>query len=89
MRRTFKKVNYDQTLDLRKIERATYASAAFRFIAGNAHPDHETFAAFQRAFLPALKDLLARILLLAKAAGVQKLSTISLDGTSVHADASR
>jgi transposase len=71
----------------RKIERATYESVAFRFIAGNAHPDHDTLAAFRRTFLPELKDLFAQILLLAKAAGVLKLGTISLDGTKVHADA--
>lgn len=73
----------------RKIERATYESVAFRFIAGNAHPDHDTLAAFRRTFLPDLKDLFAQILLLAKAAGVLKLGTISLDGTKVHADASK
>jgi transposase len=26
----------------RKLERATYDSVAFRFIAGNEHPDHDT-----------------------------------------------
>jgi transposase len=69
----------------RKIERATYESVAFCFIAGNAHPDHDTLAAFRHTFLPELKDLFAQILLLAKAAGVLKLGTISLDGTKVHA----
>jgi transposase len=73
----------------RKIERASYESVAFRFIAGNAHPDHDTLAAFRRTFLPELKDLFAQILLLAKAAGVLKLGTISLDGTKVHANASK
>lgn len=40
----------------RKIERATYESVAFRFIAGNVHPDHDTLAAFRCAFLPDLKE---------------------------------
>jgi transposase len=71
----------------RKIERATYESVAFRFIAGNAHPDHDTLAAFRRTFLPELKDLFVQVLLLAQEAGVLKLGTISLDGTKVHADA--
>src|SRR5919202_6008148 len=41
----------------RKIERATYEAAPFRFIAGNLHPDHDTLAAFRKAYLPELHDL--------------------------------
>src|SRR2546423_4433397 len=73
----------------RKIERATYEAVAYRFIAGNLHPDHDTLAAFRRTFLPELKDLFVQVLLLAQEAGVLKLGTISLDGTKVHADASK
>ena len=73
----------------RKIERATYESIPFRFIAGNLHPDHDTLATFRRFFLPDLKDLFVQVLLLAQEAGVLKLGTISLDGTKVHADASK
>jgi transposase len=73
----------------RKIERATYEAVPFRFIAGNLHPDHDTLAAFRRAFLPELKDLFVQVLLLAQETGVLKLGTISLDGTKVHADASK
>ena len=73
----------------RKIERATYEAVPFRFIAGNLHPDHDTLATFRRTFLPELKDLFVQILLLAQEAGVLKLGTISLDGTKVHADASK
>lgn len=73
----------------RKIERATYEAVPFRFIAGNLHPDHDTLAAFRRTFLPERKDLFVQILLLAQEAGVLKLGTISLDGTKVHADASK
>src|SRR3989449_7062665 len=42
-----------------------------------------------RTFLPELKDLFVQVLLLAQEAGVLKLGTISLDGTKLHADASR
>jgi hypothetical protein len=42
-----------------------------------------------RTFLPELKDLFVQVLLLAQEAGVLKLGTISLDGTKVHADASK
>src|SRR6266849_5980718 len=71
----------------RKLERATYETVPFRFIAGNLHPDHDTLATFRKTFLPDLKDLFVQVLLLAQEAGVLKLGTISLDGTKVHADA--
>ena len=35
----------------RKIERATFDSVAFRFIAAGTHPDHDTLATFRRRFL--------------------------------------
>ena len=73
----------------RKIERATYESVPFRFIAGNRHPDHDTIAAFRATFLPDLKGLFVQMLLLAQEAGVLTLGTISLDGTKLHADASK
>src|SRR5712692_7392093 len=73
----------------RKIERATYEAVSFRFIAGNLHPDHDTLATFRRTFLHELKDLFVQVLLLAQEAGVLTLGTISLDGTKIHADASK
>ncbi len=73
----------------RKIERATFESVPFRFIAGNLHPDHDTLATFRRTFLTELKDLFVQVLLLAQEAGVLTLGTLSLDGTKIHADASK
>jgi transposase len=73
----------------RKIERATYETVPFRFIAGNLHPDHDTLATFRKTFLPELKDLFVQVLLLAQVAGVLKLGNSSLDGTKIHADASK
>ncbi len=73
----------------RKIKRATYESVPVRFIAGNRHPDHDTIATFRRTFLPNLKELFVQVLLLAQEAGVLTLGTISLDGTKLHADASK
>jgi len=73
----------------RKIERATFETVPFRFIAGNLHPDHDTLATFRKTFLPELKDLFVQVLLLAQLTGVLKLGTISLDGTKIHADASK
>jgi len=73
----------------RKIERATYETVPFRCIAGDLHPDHDTLAAFRKTFLSDLKDLFVQVLLLAQVAGVLKLGNISLDGTKIHADASK
>ena len=73
----------------RKLERATYESVAFRFIAANDHPDHDTIAAFRRRFLPRIEGLFVQVLLLAREMGLLKLGTVALDGTKVQANASR
>jgi len=73
----------------RKLEQATYECVPFRYLAGNLHPDHDTLATFRKTFLPELKDLFVQVLLLAHLAGVLKLGRISLDGTKLHADASK
>jgi transposase len=73
----------------RKLERATYDSVAFRFIAANDHPDHDTIATFRRRFLKEIEALFVRVLLLAREMGVLKMGTVALDGTKIHANASR
>ena len=73
----------------RKIERATYDSVAFRFIAANDHPDHDTIATFRRRFLKQIAELFVQVLLLARESGMLKMGTVALDGTKLHANASR
>ncbi len=73
----------------RKIERATYDSVAFRYIAVNTHPDHDTIASFRKRFLKELKALFVQILLIAHEMGVLKLGSVSLDGTKIKANASK
>src|ERR1700742_4370891 len=73
----------------RKLERATYDSVAFRFIAANDHPDHDTIATFRRRFLKEIEALFVQVLLLAHEIGVLKMGTVALDGTKIHANASR
>jgi len=73
----------------RKLERATYDSVAFRFIAANDHPDHDTIANFRRRFLKEIEALFVQVLLLAREMGVLKKGTVALDGTKIHANASR
>jgi transposase len=73
----------------RKLERASYDSVAFRFIAANDHPDHDTIAAFRRRFLPEIEGLFVQVLLVAREMGILKMGTVGLDGTKIHANASR
>lgn len=73
----------------RKIERATYEDLGFRFVAGGLHPDHDTIANFRKTFLPELKGLFVQLLLLAQLSGVLKVGNLSLDGSKIHADASK
>ncbi len=90
----------------RKLERATYDSVAFRFIAANEHHDHDTIAAFRRRFLKQIERLF-EVLGMARemgeagqrfrqaqlggmvSGGVLKMGTVALDGTKIHANASR
>lgn len=73
----------------RKIEKATYEDLGYRYVGGGLHPDHDTIANFGKTFLPELYELFVEILLLAKLAGVLKIGNLSLDGSKIHADASK
>ena len=73
----------------RKMEKATYENIPFRFIASGLHPDHDTIANFRKTFLAEIQELFVQILLLAKLAGLLKLGNISVDGSKIHADASK
>jgi transposase len=73
----------------RKIERSTYDSVAFRFIAAGSHPDHDTLSSFRQRFLGELSDIFVQVLELSREMKLLKLGTISLDGTKLHANASR
>lgn len=77
------------TFSSRKMERATYESIPFRYIAGNLHPDHDTINQFRKDFLNELKGLFVQVLLMAHLMGYVKLGNISIDGSKIHADASK
>src|SRR5271155_3362555 len=79
----------DEWLPERQLERATYDSVAFRFIAANQHPDHDTIATFRRRFLKQIETLFVQVLLMAREMGMLKLGTVALDGTKIGANASR
>jgi len=73
----------------RKIELATYEVIPFRFIAGGLHPDHSTIAWFRKQFLTEIKVVFVQVLLIGHEMGYLRLGNISLDGSKVHADASK
>ncbi len=73
----------------RKLERNTYDSVAFRYVAANTHPDHDTIANFRRRFSPQLKECFVQILLIANQMKLLKLGSVSLDGSKINANASK
>jgi hypothetical protein len=62
---------------------------AFRFIAANTQPDHDSIATFRRRFLPQIEALFMQVLMLAREMKCLKLGNISLDGTKIAANASK
>jgi len=73
----------------RKIEGATYDSLAFRFIACNRHPDQDTLASFRRCFSKEFEAVFVQVLQVARENQLSHFGTVSLDGTKIHANASR
>lgn len=73
----------------RKLEQATYDSVAFRFVAANGHPDHDTLNTFRKRFLKEIEALLVQVLLIARALDMFKLGNIALDGSKIKANASK
>ena len=79
----------------RRIEMATYESIAFRYIAANQQPDDDSLCAFRKRFLKEIEALFVQVLCIARQTGwpramkLLKLGTIALDGTKIHANASR
>lgn len=77
------------TFSSRKLEKATHENLGMRYVAGGLHPDHDTIAHFRKTFLGELQELFVQILMMAVLSGVIKLGNISVDGSKIHADASK
>jgi len=73
----------------RKIERATYDSIAFLYIASKLHPDHDTLATFRKRFKKEFEAIFVQVLRIARETGLSHFGKISIDGTKIHANASR
>ena len=73
---------------IRNIEKAHHDSVAFRFVAANKQPDHDSVATFRRP-LPQIEALFVQVLVLAREIKCLKLGNIALDGTKIAANASK
>ena len=73
----------------RRMERATYEDVAFRYLAANQHPDHDTVASFCQEHVASLAGWFAQALGLCQKAGLVKLGQVAIDGTKMKANASK
>jgi len=73
----------------RRIERAGVEDVAFRVLAANQRPDHDSIAAFRKRHLKTLSGLFLQVLELCRAAKLIKLGHVALDGSKVRANASK
>ena len=73
----------------RGIERKTFEDVAFRYLAADQHPDHDTIANFRKQHLTKLGELFVWALQLCQKAGLVKLGQVAIDGTKIQANASK
>jgi hypothetical protein len=62
---------------------------AFRYLACNQHPDHDTLATFRRRFREEFEAVFVQVLEVARENQLSRFGSVSLDGTKIHANASR
>lgn len=72
----------------RRIEQATYDQLAFRYLAADQHPDHDTIASFRKQHLESLGKRFLQALRLCQKAGLVRLGHVAIDGTKIRAAAS-
>jgi transposase len=73
----------------RVIERACEEDVAFRVLAARQRPDHATLARFVERLQEAIAGLFGEVLTLCARGGLATVGVIAVDGTKVHANASR
>ncbi|MBM3499524.1 MAG: hypothetical protein FJX74_12730, partial [Armatimonadetes bacterium] len=73
----------------RRIAWACEERMDFRAITAHQTPDFRTIAEFRRRHLKALGALFGQVLALCQEAGLVKLGHVALDGTKLHANASK
>ena len=62
---------------------------AFRYLAADQHPDHDTIANFRKQHLAKLCELFVQASPLCYQAGLVKLGQVTIDGTKIQANASK
>ena len=64
-------------------------TVAFRYLAADQHPDHDTIAAFRQRHLQTLAGLFVQTLQVGQKAGLVKLGQVAIDGSKLPANASK
>src|SRR5688572_8543530 len=73
----------------RRIERRCHEDVAVRVITANQAPDHTTVARFRQRHEQPLGELFGDVLEFCDEAGLVHVEVVAVDGTKVHANASR
>jgi transposase len=73
----------------RAIERGCEEDVAFRVLAAQQRPDHATIARFIERHEQAIAGLFSEVLALCAKSGLATVGVIAVDGTKLHANASR
>ncbi|MGI9067096.1 MAG: IS1182 family transposase [Pyrinomonadaceae bacterium] len=73
----------------RKLEQASYEDVAFRVLACNQHPDHDSIANFRQLHLRELAGLFEQVLKMCERTGLVKLGHVAVDGSKLRANASK
>lgn len=73
----------------RRIERATYRDIAVRYLTADTHPDHDSIATFRRENFEAVAACFVHVLELAHELKLLKVGKVSVDGTTLKANASK
>jgi transposase len=73
----------------RKLARATYEDVAFRVLSAGEHPHFTRINDFRLEHQEALAGLFVQVLKLCQRAGLVKMGHVALDGTKIHANASK
>src|SRR4051794_1589555 len=77
------------TFSSRKIARKLQEDVAFRVLGAGNFPAHRTVADFRRLHIETFTALFVQVVQIAREAGVVQLGTVAIDGTKVHANASK
>jgi transposase len=78
------------TFSSRKIEEATFNNIPVRYICDNKHPDHDTINSFRKDNKELFAEAFLKILAMATKMGkLKKVGSVSIDGTKIHANASK